>query len=142
MTPAPASPLERVLLAVFSLAGLAFCIALIVLTDPDVRGHGTHEQLGMSPCSWPGMYGEPCPTCGVTTAASLLLHLQPIAAFMTQPFGMLLTSALLAFVVFGLLYAARGQSLAARVAMWSWGWITLAACAVLLASWAWTKARF
>lgn len=142
MTPAPASPLERVLLALFSLAGLALCVVLVVWTDPDARGHGTHEQLGMAPCSWPDLYGEPCPTCGVTTAASLLLHFQPLAAFTTQPFGMLLTAALIAFVVTGCVYAARGRSLAARVAFWPWGWITLGACAVLLLSWAWTRSRF
>ena len=57
------------------------------LVPPDPRGFGTHELLGMEPCGWADSGGIPCPTCGVTTAACHLVHLSPIKAVATHPFG-------------------------------------------------------
>ncbi|MCB9881574.1 MAG: DUF2752 domain-containing protein [Planctomycetes bacterium] len=142
MVPAPASLLERVLLAILALAGLALLVWLFVATDPDPRGFGTHEQLGMQPCSWPMLYGEPCPTCGVTTAASLVAHLRPIEAMRVQPFGAVLALGLIVFLIAAGSYAIRGQSLVARVALWPWGWIFLGGVLLLFASWALVRARF
>jgi len=41
--------------------------------EPDPRGYGTHEQLGLTPCYFQITTGHLCPTCGATTAWSLLL---------------------------------------------------------------------
>jgi hypothetical protein len=83
----PAGAFVDRLLAI-TLAGLAaFFVVVLGRVAPDGRGHGTHEQLGMAPCSWPILYDAPCPTCGVTTAATHLVHLDPIRAVATQPFG-------------------------------------------------------
>ena len=139
--PRPATRAESVATLSMALVVVAAYVVLAML-DPDPRGHGTHEQLGMTACSWPGAYGIPCPTCGVTTAAVLLLHVHPVAAFATQPFGMLLTLAGAAFVVLGVRHALRGESLFARLAYWPWGWIGLGALAVLLVSWGWVAATF
>ena len=65
----------------------ATVVTALARVTPDVRGHGTHEQLGMSACSFPTNYGIPCPTCGCTTAACLVVHGQWILGFVTQPFG-------------------------------------------------------
>ncbi len=54
---------------------------------PDPRGHGTHEALGMPPCGFMLMTGLPCPTCGMTTAFSLIMHGRPCAAVIAQPAG-------------------------------------------------------
>lgn len=58
-------------------AGLMLGIVLLLLVasrlTPDPRGFGTHEQLGLRPCSFYGLTGRPCPTCGATTAWALLL---------------------------------------------------------------------
>jgi Protein of unknown function (DUF2752) len=35
---------------------------------PDSRGHGTHQQLGLAPCSFRLLLGIPCPSCGSTTS--------------------------------------------------------------------------
>ena len=59
----------------------------LLQVNPDPRGHGTHEQLGMAACGWAESYSRPCPTCGVTTAASHLVRLQVVQAVRTQPFG-------------------------------------------------------
>ena len=47
-------------IAVIGLA--AFFVVALAMVHPDARGHGTHEQLGMPRCSWPVLYGRPCPT--------------------------------------------------------------------------------
>jgi len=60
------------------LAGIAI-IGLMLLTtahslEPDPRGYGTHEQLGLTPCFFQKTTGHLCPTCGATTAWSHALH--------------------------------------------------------------------
>ena len=83
--------------------GLALLAALRFTTTPDVRGHGTHEQFGFAPCSFRDWFGGPCPTCGVTTSASHLVHGDIVASWQTQPFGtiaaLLTLVAAFAFVV-------------------------------------------
>lgn len=36
--------------------------------QPDPRGFGTHQQLGLPPCSFRFLVNVPCPSCGMTTA--------------------------------------------------------------------------
>jgi Protein of unknown function (DUF2752) len=38
------------------------------------KSMATHTQLGMPPCNMVVMYGKPCPSCGMTTSFSLLVH--------------------------------------------------------------------
>ena len=110
-------------------------IWLLAGLDPDPRGLGTHEQLGMTPCSWPATLGMPCPTCGCTTAAVLLIHLSPWRALVTQPFGAGLAAGGIAFAVLALLCLVRGESFVERIAMLPYGTLTLVAIALLLGSW-------
>ncbi|MBA3481579.1 MAG: DUF2752 domain-containing protein [Pirellulales bacterium] len=56
---------------------LAACgVAAVVLLatarglNPDPRGFGTHEQLGLSACGFTRLTGWRCPTCGMTTSWS------------------------------------------------------------------------
>ncbi|MEM9351658.1 MAG: DUF2752 domain-containing protein [Planctomycetota bacterium] len=53
-------------------AGIGWCLlATASRLEPDPRGFGTHEQLGLSPCWIIARTGLPCPTCGMTTCWSL-----------------------------------------------------------------------
>jgi Protein of unknown function (DUF2752) len=80
-TPPGAAPLTwtvRVVLVV-TLAGLAAMFVLAHHLDPyDAEGRprelGTHEQLGLPPCSFRALTGKPCPSCGMTTSISLAAH--------------------------------------------------------------------
>ncbi len=62
-------------------------LALAMTLEPDPRGFGTHEGLGLLPCGMILTSGIPCPTCGMTTAFALLMNGRPVAAFVAQPAG-------------------------------------------------------
>ena len=49
-------------------AGGARCLV------PDPRGLGTHQQLGLPPCTFRVLFGRPCPACGMTTAWANVLR--------------------------------------------------------------------
>ncbi len=61
------TPRARLLLAVIGLAALML-VATARSLDPDPRGFGTHEQLGLGACGFTRLTGWRCPTCGMTTA--------------------------------------------------------------------------
>ena len=56
---------------------------------PTERGFGTHEQLGLPPCTFLQLTGIPCPSCGLTTSFAHAAHGHWWQAFLTQPFGLL-----------------------------------------------------
>ncbi|MBN2295876.1 MAG: DUF2752 domain-containing protein [Pirellulales bacterium] len=71
---------KRLVAAVVGLAMLC-PLAIAFLLVPDSRGHGTHEQLGLPPCTMVVLFGIRCPTCGSTTAFAYLARGQLIKAF-------------------------------------------------------------
>ena len=42
--------------------------------EPSPPGYGTHQQLGLPPCTFWVLFGRPCPTCGMTTAWAHLMR--------------------------------------------------------------------
>jgi hypothetical protein len=44
------------------------------MLKPDERGFGTHQQLGLPPCTFKVLAGVRCPSCGMTTAWSNLMR--------------------------------------------------------------------
>lgn len=107
----PPVRLRNTLRATWALVGLASAAVLTVaaILKPDPRGYGTHEALGMEPCGFVFMTGLPCPTCGMTTSFSYLMHGQPLASLKAQPAGFLLCVATAALMVASLLAALRGE---------------------------------
>lgn len=100
-------------------AGACAMGALSVLTiaamlTPSARGHGTHEQLGMMPCTWAAVLDRPCPTCGMTTSFSHAANGSLMASFATQPFGAFL-ALLTASVFWGALHIAVTGSRVGRL---------------------------
>ena len=60
---------SKVLLAgwsLFLLGGFAVAAGL----EPDPRGFGTHQRIGLPHCTFRVMLGVPCPSCGMTTSFS------------------------------------------------------------------------
>lgn len=116
-------------------AGMGLCMLALLVTanslTPDPRGFGTHEQLGLAPCSFYRSAGRECPTCGVTTAWANVLRGQWAAAARANLAGTLLCLAAVAGVPWLLLSASVGRWLIARptirvVLVVGTGWIAIA----------------
>ncbi len=80
--------LERVMVG-----GLAFglftllMIAAVLTPNPD--GLGTHQQLGLPPCSTRWLFGIRCPGCGMTTSWSWMMKGNLLQSFRTNTGGAL-----------------------------------------------------
>ena len=68
----------------WTLLAVAFCL------NPDPRGMGTHEQLGLPPCTFAKLCGFRCPSCGMTTSWSYLTHGRIREAIQSSASGSLL----------------------------------------------------
>ncbi len=105
----PIGTLARVAVALVA----AGCLAVLVVAawlPPDPRGYGSHEAIfGAWPCGILLTTGLPCPTCGMTTAFSLVMHGRPLAAFVAQPAGVALCMGTIAAMVYSLHLAVRGR---------------------------------
>lgn len=77
----------------FALLGcLVFTVAAILSPyDPEGRplSHGTHRQLGLPPCAMQALTSIPCPSCGMTTSISLVMHGDLAAASEANPAGLI-----------------------------------------------------
>lgn len=112
-------------------------LGLSVWLDPDPRGIGTHEQLGLPPCGFVQVFdGVPCPSCGFTTTYALAAHLRPVEALKNQPFGFALFLLTVAAAPLSSWAAARGVSLFEVTERWPWGRIFVGFLALWLLAWA------
>jgi len=121
--------------ATVAVAAAATAFVLLWNIEPSAKGYDSHVQLGMAPCGWPRAYGIPCPTCGCTTAACLVVHGNVLQAFVVQPFGALLAIAGLLAGLHGAYCLAARRSfvdLIVRLPFWS---ITFGAIVLMLLAW-------
>lgn len=73
--------------------GTTILVVTAVILEPHPSGVGTHVQLGLGACVFLEYSGLPCPACGWTTSFALVAQGQVIAAWFTQPFGVILAVA-------------------------------------------------
>jgi len=126
---------EHYLIMGIALVALAAALVLGLCVDPDPRGFGTHEQLGLAPCRTMEVIGIPCPGCGVTTSVSLLWHGDLWASFTNQPFGFLM-GLLVPFTALGAFVRhLRGRDLYADTVKMRWGRWLLGLGSVMVAAW-------
>jgi len=139
--PRPRRSFEHYAILVLAVGSLAGVLALGFLVEPDPRGFGTHEKLGLAPCWLMERFGVPCPGCGVTTSLALAGHGHLLASFVNQPFGFLLAVLSLVAAVWAVLGSLRGQDLWADLSRRRfWNWATPLAAA-LIAAWAYKLSR-
>ena len=69
----------------------------------------SHTQLGLDECSFVEMTGKPCPSCGMTTSFSLLVHGDPVNSARANWVGMLLAAFCLALLPWMFISAWRGR---------------------------------
>lgn len=96
---------------------------LALVAEPDSRGFGTHEQLGLPPCRMMEWTGVPCPGCGVTTSVTLAAQGEPVQAFLVQPFGVLTVIALPLLSIWAVLGHLRGADLYSTIEQRKGVWI-------------------
>ena len=100
----------RVLLALWSLLLLAgFTLALCL--PPDPQGYGTHQQLGLPPCTFLYVFNIPCPSCGMTTCFAHFVRGQWVAAFRANAAGVLLACVCLVQIPWAVASAWTGRLL-------------------------------
>jgi hypothetical protein len=107
------SPRGRLFAALLGLGFLGLLVAASRL-EPDPRGFGTHEQLGLTPCSFYRWTGRLCPTCGATTAWAHLLDGHWAAAVRANLAGTLVAGLALVAVPWLLVSAIGGRWVVAK----------------------------
>jgi len=85
----PLGQRSRVLLVLWSLI-LSAGFLLAVQLEPDPRGYGTHQILGLPPCTFCTIFNVPCPSCGMTTSFSNLVRGRFVEAARANSAGLLL----------------------------------------------------
>ena len=80
---------ERLVIVVAGGLLLALLLTAAWLT-PSPRGMGTHQQLGLPPCTLVQFLGIRCPSCGMTTSWAHLVRGHAWAAFRANAGGALL----------------------------------------------------
>lgn len=131
----PRASLAERIAAVIVTAGCLFVLAIALRLDPDPRGVGTHEQLGLPPCGMVAAFGVPCPSCGFTTTFTLAAHGRPLRAAVNQPFGLLLFGLTVVSVPLGIVCVWRGVSWLSLLDRLPLGRVALIALGLWLASW-------
>lgn len=140
--PTGASPLPAARLGRSGRIGLLIA-ALVVLAvlgiarwlRPDPSGFGTHQQLGLLPCTFRSITGYGCPSCGMTTAFAWFVRGRLDASWGTNPAGCLLAGACVAMVPWMLFGAASGRAWGVRSLDDAFLRLLVAAAAVTLVVW-------
>lgn len=73
-------------------------------------GLGTHQQLGLPPCSSRLLWNMRCPACGMTTSWAHLVRGEFVQSVRANPGGMLLGLAVAVFAVVLGAHAVRGEA--------------------------------
>ncbi len=122
----PANTGERWALAMCGLA-LTAGFLLAAALEPDPRGYGTHQRLGLPECSFKTLFAKPCPGCGMTTSFAHFVRGDWQQSFRANPAGLLMAVTCAGLIPWCWWSAFRGR-------MWlvSDPWAPLA---ILMAAW-------
>uniref|UniRef100_A0A7C4LMM7 DUF2752 domain-containing protein n=1 Tax=Schlesneria paludicola TaxID=360056 RepID=A0A7C4LMM7_9PLAN len=77
--------------------------------EPDPRGYGTHQRLGLPGCAFQMLYRRPCPGCGMTTSLVHFARGEWSAAMRANPAGVLLALSCLGLIPWCWWSAWRGR---------------------------------
>jgi hypothetical protein len=77
---------QRLQFAAFGCCAIGLLLVARYL-EPNREGVGTHQQLGLPPCTFMTIFRRPCPSCGMTTAWSHLMRANFQASLLTNAGG-------------------------------------------------------
>ena len=89
--------------------GLILIFVTACCLTPDARGYGTHQQLGLPPCTFRELVGIPCPHCGMTTSFANIVRGNWEAAWAANPVGIPLAALLACGIPWCFSVAVRGR---------------------------------
>ncbi|HQX51767.1 MAG TPA: DUF2752 domain-containing protein [Planctomycetaceae bacterium] len=89
-------------------AGIFVVFGIAVWLTPDPRGFGTHQQLGMPPCTFRTLTGVNCPHCGLTTSFSWFVRGQFRQSMHANPAGLILAVVSVLILVWSIVVSVRG----------------------------------
>lgn len=115
--------------------GLAGLLGVAASLRPAGAGQGTHQQLGLPPCSVRMFLGIRCPACGMTTAWASLMRGRPIGALRASVTGTVFGLLALAATPWLLACAARGRYVGAAPNSDALGRWALGLMALMLIEW-------
>lgn len=121
--------------AVLLAFGLAVPLVLACRLKPDPAGHGTHQQLGLPPCTMLVLFGRPCPTCGMTTSWAHLVRGRLGEALRANVGGTMLGLVDLLVVPWLLLAAVRGRWPGGELPLALAPWLAVIVFVVTLIQW-------
>jgi hypothetical protein len=127
---------QRLLLAALGFVLIGLLVIARVLT-PSPADLGTHQQLGLPPCTFRVLFGLPCPTCGMTTAWAYLVRGEALAALHANCGGMLLALLAVLAVPWSLVSALRGRWTGWTPDGTTTAWISTTLLILILLQWAW-----
>ena len=118
--------------------GAAPLMAAAFLLTPSAKGVGTHQQLGLPPCTFLYLTGFPCAFCGMTTSWTHAAHGHVLSSITTQPMGFALFAVDVALVlwIFGSAIAGRPGFRPEALLSWIPRSVWWSALALTLGSWA------
>lgn len=132
----PSSPVVLRLLMLAAAVFLAAPLVIATRLEPSASGIGTHQQLGLPPCTAQMLWAVRCPACGMTTSWSHFVRGQFVLSMHANVAGTLLAVITCTAVVVLLSGAASGK-------MPRRGWLVAAAWAMVTTlviatgDWAW-----
>lgn len=106
-----ARPRSSLASRISAIAVMLAVIALLItarLLHPSPLGYGTHQQLGLPPCTSVALIGLRCPACGMTTAWSYAVRGRWINAWNANAGGLGLVMIALSYIPAFCYYVARG----------------------------------
>lgn len=88
-------------------------LAVAGTLTPSESGKGTHQQLGLPPCTFEVWFRLPCPTCGMTTSWCHLMNGNVAESWSANPGGTCLAVLSALAGIWLLVSAVRGRQLLA-----------------------------
>lgn len=128
------SPWQRLIFV-----GIGFCLVcgflLAAFLEPSTRGYGTHQQLGLPPCTFRFILGIPCPSCGMTTSFSHFVRGQFAASMHANWAGFILACYCLLLIPWSLASALISKAILIRNLWRAYFWSLIVLCGIAVLHW-------